>query len=251
MNKDPLARLREIQSRALELQDAICAIQSQPHPNGARGTDPTGFVVVTVAADSLPSRIEVGAGWQRHLTADEIAPSVLLAFQQAVAEASRAWSESLNTHTMRSLTSLNRRGKAASEAPGRGGEAAMVQAQPIGDPRDPLSLTEEVLSALKVTRDQAAEASPTLTGWDWDRAVSITLTPTGLQACTINPQWAAREGSAGINAALSEALRQARAGIEECAARRKSTTQNLDELAQQALATLAGFQNLTNSPKER
>lgn len=240
---DPFARLREIQRRALELQGAIIAMQSQPHPNGARGTDPTGFVVVAVGSDGLPSRIEVDAGWQRHLAVDEIAPSVLLAFQQAVADASRAWSESLNTDTIGTLTSLNRRGEAASEAPGRGSEAAMVQTQPIGDPRDPLRLTEDVLSALKVTRDQAAEASPTLTDWDRDRAVSITLATTGLQGCTISPPWAAREGSAGINAALSEALRQARAGIEECAAARKSTTQTLDELAQQALATLAGFQN--------
>ncbi|GIM86605.1 hypothetical protein [Salinispora arenicola] len=41
MSKDPFARLREIQRRALELQGAISAMQSQPHPNGARGTDPT------------------------------------------------------------------------------------------------------------------------------------------------------------------------------------------------------------------
>lgn len=132
MSEDYLARLREIQKRALELQRAISAMQAQPHPSGARGTDPTGFVVVAVESDGLPSRIEVNTGWQRHLAADEIGPSVLLAFQQAVAEASRAWSESLNTESVRSLTPPHLRGETTSPVPGGSGEAAMVQAQPMG-----------------------------------------------------------------------------------------------------------------------
>jgi hypothetical protein len=54
-----------------------------------------------------------------------------------------------------------------------------------------------------------------------------------------------------VNAALTEALREARAALEEQAARRRAEVQCLDDLAREALATLARFQDLIDLPKER
>ncbi|WP_433126515.1 hypothetical protein ACQPWW_27475 [Micromonospora sp. CA-240977] len=242
MTDDILARLQQIQAHALNVQ---AAMESQPRPNEARGTDPTGCVAVVVDPDGLPSRIEVRAGWQRHVAAEELSSLVLLVSQEVAAQAAQAWSEAFDLHVWRSRAEAARAGEQeGAELP------PLEQARPFGSPRDPLTLTEEALKALKATRDQAAAPPMTSTGWDGDRAVSITLTPGGLQGCTINPRWALRQGATALNAALREALREARAAMEEHAARRRAEAQGLDDLAREALATLARFQDLNNSPEE-
>ncbi|PYC73898.1 hypothetical protein C7C45_06070 [Micromonospora arborensis] len=242
MSDDILARLQQIQGHTLKLQ---AAMQSQPKPSEGHGTDPSGCVGLVVDPDGLPSRIEVRAGWQRHVAAAELGPLVLLVFQETAAQATQAWSESFDLDAWRSRAEAARAGEREGA-----GLPPLQQARPFGSPRDPLTLTEEALKALKATRDQAAAPPVTVTGWDGDRAVSITLTPGGLQGCTINPRWALRQGASALNAALREALRAARAAIEEHAARRRAEAQGLDDLAREALATLARFQDFNNPPEE-
>ncbi|MGC4758814.1 hypothetical protein [Micromonospora trifolii] len=242
MSDDMLARLEQIQRHALGLQ---AAVQSQPRPNEADGTDPTGCIAVAVDPAGLPSRIEVRAGWQRHVAAEALGSLVVLVFQEVAAQAAQAWSESFDLDAWRS------RAEAAQAGEREGAELPpLEQARPFGSPRDPLTLTEEALKALKATRDQAAAPPMTSTGWDSDRAVSIILTAGGLQGCTINPRWALRQGASVLNAALRQALGEARAAMEEHAARRRVEAQGLDDLAREALATLARFQDLSNPPKE-
>ncbi|MBQ0990705.1 hypothetical protein KBX08_11450 [Micromonospora sp. H61] len=242
MSDDLLARLQRIQGHALNLQ---AAMQSQPRPNEGRGTDPTGCITVVVGPDGLPSDIEVRAGWQRHVAAEELGSVVLLVFEEATAQATRAWSESFDLDAWRFRAEAARAGEQEGA-----GLPPLDQTQAFGSPRDPLTLTEEALKALKATRDQAAAAPVMLTGWDGERTVSITVAPGGLQGCTINPRWATRNGASALNAALREALREARAAMEEHAARRRAEAQGLDDLAREALATLARFQDLNNSPEE-
>src|SRR5690606_16338597 len=114
----------------------------------------------------------------------------------------------------------------------------LAQVQLFGTPPDISTLADEALRALKSTRDQAA-APATSTGWSGERAASITLSRGGLHDCTIDPQWALRHGAAAVNAALTEALREARAALEEHSAQRRAEAQRLDDLAREALAALA------------
>ncbi|MFF5056711.1 hypothetical protein ACFY1S_26370 [Micromonospora sp. NPDC000663] len=242
MSEEILARLQQIQGHALKIQ---AALQSQPQPGEGRASDPRGCVAVVVDPDGLPSRIDVWTGWQRHVAAEELGSLVVRLYGEVAAQAMQAWSESFDLDAWRSRAE-------AARADGQedAGLPPLAQAPAFGSPRDLLTLTEEALKALKATRDQAAAPPVTATGWDGERAVSITLTPGGLQGCTINPRWALRHGASAINAALREALREARAAIEEHAARRRAQAQGLDDLAREALATLARFQAVHNSPEE-
>lgn len=242
MSDEILARLQQIHGHALKIQ---AAMQSQPRPNEGRGTDPNGCVGVVVDPDGLPSRIEVWTGWQRHVAAEELGSLVLRLFREVAAQTMRAWSASFDLDAWRS------RAEAAQAAEQENaGLPPLAQAQAFGTPRDLLTLTEEALKALTATRGQAAAPPVTATGWDGDRAVSITLTPGGLQGCTINPRWATRSGTSALNAALREALGEARAAMEEYAARRRAEAQGLDDLAREALATLARFHDMNDSPEE-
>ncbi|MFI6784435.1 hypothetical protein [Micromonospora sp. NPDC050276] len=242
MSEEFLARLQQIQAHALSLQ---VAMQSQPQPSEGRGTDPRGCVAVVIDPDGLPSRIEVWTGWQRHVAPEELGSLILRLFREVAAQTMRAWSESFDFDTWRSRAEATR-----VEELERAGLPALEQARPFGSPRDPLTLTEEALRALKATREQAAAPPVTATGWDGERAVSITLAPGGLQGCTIDSRWALRHGASAVNAALREALKEARAALEEHAARRRAQAQRLDDLAREALATLAGLQNVHNPPEE-
>ncbi|MEU6206088.1 hypothetical protein ABZ814_21200 [Micromonospora musae] len=246
MNEEALTRLQQIQRNALDVQAAMTAMQLQPRPSEERGTDPSGCVAVVVDSGGLPSFIEVTVGWQRHLAAEDLARSVLLAFQEAVAEATRAWSESFDFDAWRSRAE-------AARAEARDGGAPPLHLEQVqsGGSTDPSALTEEVLRALKTARDQAAAPLITSTGRGGDRAVSITLALGGLQACTIDSRWAARQGASALNAALAEALEEARFAMEEQAAQRRTEAQSVDDLTREALATLAGFQDLNQLPRER
>ncbi|MEV6371103.1 hypothetical protein AB0L86_29865 [Micromonospora musae] len=246
MNEEALTRLQQIQRKVLDVQAAMTAMQLHPRPGEERGTDPSGCVAVVVDSGGLPSFIEVTVGWQRHLAAEELARSVLLAFQEAVAEATRVWSESFDFDAWRSRAEAARTEARDGGAP----PLHLEQVQPSGGSPDPSALTEEVLRALKTARDQAA-APMTSIGRGGDRAVSITLAPGGLQACTIDSRWAARQGASVLNAALAEALEEARFAMEEQAARRRTEAQGVNDLTREALATLAGFQDLNQLPKER
>lgn len=245
MTEDIFARLAQVQRHTRDLQAAVNAMLAQAQPSEGRGTDPSGCVAVVVGPDGLPSRIEVNSGWQRQMAPEELGSCVLLAYQQAAAEAMRAWSESFDSEKWKAQTGAVEAGERDGTPP-----PPVEQVQPYGSPRDTLMLTEEALTALKATREQAAAPS-TSTGWGGNRAVSVTLTRGGLHDCTIDPQWALRHGATAVNAALSEALREARAALEKHAAQRKADVQRLDDLAREALATLARFQDLIDVPKER
>jgi hypothetical protein len=242
MSDEILARLQQIQGHALKIQ---AAMQSQPQPGEGRGSDPRGCVAVVVDPDGLPSRIEVWAGWQRHVAAEELGSLVVRLYGEVAAQAMQAWSASFDLDAWRSRAEAVRAGGQEDA-----GLSPLAPAPAFGGPRDLLTLTEEALEALKATRDQAAAPSVAATGWDGDRAVSITLTPGGLQGCTIDPRWAVRHGASAVNAALREALSQARAELEEHAARRRAQAQGLDDLAREALATLALFHDVHNSSEE-
>jgi len=245
---DILARLRRIQRHALDLQAAVSAAQSRPlSSDGGRGTDPSGSVDVVVAPDGLPLQIAVRAGWQRQVRPEELGNAVLRAFAQAVAGPGRAAADSFDLDEWHSQV---RRIEADSgDNPSRA--RALPQVEPYGSPRDPLALTEDVLNALKTVRDEGVASASQWTGWDGGRAVSITLGIGGLQACTVDPRWAAQRAASELTRALAEALSAARERKEQQAMRRRDESQRLESLAREALATLAMTQNVTPRREER
>lgn len=247
MTEDLLARLGHIQRQVQQLQSAMAAMQSQPRPSHGRGSDPDGWVSVVVDGEGLPSLIEVRAGWQRQVDPAELGQLVVLACEQAVAEVTRTWAQSLDLDALTPHTQQ----PSLDEVPHDQPPPPVREAPVLGRPRDPLALTEDVLTALKNTRDAGATPAAAASGSAGGGAVSITLGVGGLRSCTIDPRWATRHGASDLNAALAEALRQARAVQREQAQRRTAETQRLDDLAQNALATLARFQDLTARPKER
>lgn len=243
MTEDMLARLAAIQRQAAELQSAVSAVQSQPQPQAGRGTDPGGWVSVTVDARGLPSRIEVRTGWQRRVAPEELGALVMVASAEALSDLARAWSESVDVDPLRSDVR-------ASYPDGQELPASTLQrAEVYGHARDPLALTEEVLVALKAAQTSPEDAAPTGRGSAGNGAVTVALGPGGLSSCAIDARWAAQHGASGLNRALVEALSDARQALDERAERRRADAQNLTDLMNDALATLVRLED--RQPKER
>ncbi|MEU4814886.1 YbaB/EbfC family nucleoid-associated protein [Micromonospora aurantiaca] len=243
MTEDMLARLAAIQRQAAELRSAVSAIQSQPQPQEGRGTDPGGWVSVTVEARGLPSRIEVRTGWQRQVAPEELGALVMAASAEALSDLTRAWSESVDVDPLRSDV------RSAYPDGQEPAASTLQRAAVYGHSRDPLALTEEILAALKAAQTSPDDAEPSGRGSGGNSAVTITLGSGGLSSCTIDARWAAQHGASGLNRALVEALSDARQALNEQAERRRADAQNLTDLMNDALATLVRLED--RQPKER
>ncbi len=239
-----LARLGEIQGRVLELEAMVGAMRAQYRPAPGHGTDPSGCVAVVVDPDGLPSRIEIRTGWQRQLAAEAMSSAVMLAFEQAVVDSMREWSDVPDARGQR----------VQGEGAGQGEEkpqSSVPQPLPLGSPREPVALAEEALDLLKAARSAGVAPPDQCSGSGGAGAVSVTFGVGGFQACSIDPQWVRRQGVAVVNSALAEALREARAVREDQVTQRRAETQRLNDLERDALATLVGFKDLTDLPERR
>ncbi|HEY0700472.1 MAG TPA: hypothetical protein VGD43_22040, partial [Micromonospora sp.] len=73
-------------------------------------------------------------------------------------------------------------------------------------------VVEEILAALRAARSRPATAT-VVTGIGGAGRVRLTLAPTGLHGCTVDPGWAARADDDALNAAVVDALAAARAEL--------------------------------------
>ncbi|WP_433344203.1 hypothetical protein [Micromonospora sp. CA-111912] len=249
MSDEITDKLRRLHQRTADLTALTASVQAQAPPEEAAGTDPSGAITVTLGADGLPTRIRVGLGWQRRLQPYALGQAVLAAHENAVADGQRAWSEGFDSDSwLAEAERIETRGEQQNEADSA---SPMPQVPVYGQPRDLLAMTEEVLKSLQNVRGRAVEPSVPAVGRNRERSLSITLAPTGLQGCEIEPRWAAGESVGGINSGLSEALAQAHAALRDQAAQREGEAVNLDVLAREALATLASLTTANHQREER
>jgi hypothetical protein len=240
MREDIRERLLNLQRHTAELRSLLRTVATrQPPITDTEATDPTGVVRVMVAPDGLPRSIRVSAGWQRHLPPAELGAAVVTGYRDAVVAATRGWGEAFDPGVWR------RPGNGSPRADGSPPETP-PEPTGYGNPRDPLDLTEEVLRTLSASRTREA-AALTYHGTGADRAVVLTVAPGELRSCSVNARWADAQSADGVNAAFAEALRAAREAIDTELARRRTEAQRRNELAGEALATLAAM--LDNLPR--
>ncbi|MFI2666695.1 hypothetical protein [Micromonospora carbonacea] len=249
MSDEILDKLRRLHQYTADLNGLLASVQAQAPPEEATGTDPSGAVQVKLGPDGLPTDIRVMSGWQPRVEPQDLGQAVLAAFQAAVAEGQRAWSEGFDGASW--LAEAERVERRAEDRYEGEALAPLPPAPVYGQPRDPLAMTEDVLKALQAVRTRGVQPPAPASGRNRERTVSITLSPGGLQGCEIEPRWAAREGAAGVNSGLSEALAQAHAVLRGQAAQGEAEAANLDALAREALATLASLTNVDRRGERR
>jgi len=230
VNDDFLETARRLRERAGGLQSLAAELRGLDVPRPVTGVDDSGAVAVTVDADGGPQSIVVQRGWHRWLTPEQLAPAVLDAYGRATAGAADALLSALDGEPLReALTDADRRAAPAGERPPTGGAV-----------RDPTMLTEEILQAVAANRTGDVRPAGHV-GRSAERAVVVTVGAAGLLDCEVDARWAADREAGELNAAFAQALREA--GQEVAAARSRDAAEagHLDDLARQALATLAAL----------
>jgi hypothetical protein len=157
------------------------------------------------------------------------------AYTAAVADGMRTWSERLERTDWQSrVAAVQDDARQAEDAPGR---PPLFPQFGYGASRSLTELTEEILGALSAVRAQVDAPAPTGVGRDGSGSVSLTISRGGLQACTVQAAWAARQSADGLARALNEALRAAHADLAE-RYRQQQPPARVDELLNEALAAL-------------
>ncbi len=242
MDSDLTRRLADLQRYTDGLRTVVAAVDTET-PQPSEGVDASGAVTVTVNGAGTVAAVRVRQGWQQCLGAREVADAVMQAFEAAVAAGMQRWSTALERAAWPSRVQRFEAGDGPAGSIRR--DQAPEQPRPAGSARDPHEVTEDVLAVLSTVRTATAAAAPgAATGCDETGRVSITVSGTDgrLEACTVEPGWAARQDGHALTAALSAALRAAQAQV--AGQNPDAQRGELDRLLADALAVLT---NATSS----
>jgi hypothetical protein len=232
MQPEEARHLAQLQRSAAEL-GCLALDLAAATPPSVEGSDQTGLVHVVLGPDGIPTAIHVREGWQQRVDPARLASAVIDANGDAVQRAMQAWTVAMQENGWwRRQADFD-----ADAVEGTAGAGQPLSESLFGHARDSNELAEEVLSKLQATQTQQAPPPAPDEGQDDGQHVTIQIASGGLNACTIEPDWARRHNGSSISAALSTALQRAVAKRSA----QPSPRIELDALLGDALATLTSL----------
>ncbi|MER5275884.1 hypothetical protein ABT025_09005 [Streptomyces sp. NPDC002809] len=243
MNEEFIQGLQHFQQQALNLQNMMASLQDQM-PQGAEGTDAQGAVTIRLAADGLPEFIKAASDWQRRQPPEAIGAVVVEAYGAAMSSQMEGLSRSFDEADWQAKAD---RMDGALATPGPSGPSAAAGV-PEPDlryvvPRSLDEVTEDMLSAFGAVEQLAMEVPEPVhaTGKSTAHRVVLTVAKGGLVSCEVDPQWAMKQSSIGLNQAFEEALADARVKLSALEATAGDGVANLQlgSLLNEALAILS------------
>ncbi|MFJ8852014.1 hypothetical protein [Streptomyces sp. NPDC102437] len=247
MNEEFIQGLQHFQQQALNLQNMMTSLQNQM-PQGAEGTDAQGAVTIRLASDGLPEFIKAASDWQRRQSPEAIGAVVVEAYGAAMSAQMEGLSRSFDETDWQAKAD---RMDDSLAAPGPSGPAETSSAAagiPEPDlryvvPRSLDEVTEDMLSAFDAVEQLAMEVPEPVhaTGKSTAHRVVLTVAKGGLVSCEVDPQWAMKQSSIGLNQAFEEALADARDKLSALEATAGDGVANLQlgSLLNEALAILS------------
>ncbi|WP_281898130.1 hypothetical protein [Phytohabitans aurantiacus] len=212
MSEEILGKLQRVQQEVNGLRDLMAKLRAHA-PQGSEGSDSTGQIRVSIAADGLPTAIRVESAWRGRLGPESVGQAVLDAFTAAVVSGMRAWEDALDAMSWRSRVAeleaqaeLSRDRNGPALPPPMGGD--------FDTAGDATEVAEDALRAADRLRKQSTGEPPVGVGTDPPGNVSVTLSSAGLQACAVKAAWASRQDGKTLTTALTTALRNARTALD-------------------------------------
>ncbi|MGW2472900.1 hypothetical protein [Streptomyces sp. NPDC001665] len=212
MDQEFLAGLQQFQQQAQNLQNLMTDMQNRM-PQGGEGTDAQGAVTVFLAADGIPESIKAASDWQRRQGPEVIGAAVLDAYGTAMSARMEGMARNLDEADWRAEADW------LADFDATPGQATGTHPPTVPGPdlryvvpRSLEEVAEEAFSAFDaVERLASAVHEPErITGRSTAHHVVLTVTKGALISCEVDPQWAAKQSSIGLNQALEEALADAR-----------------------------------------
>jgi len=226
----------------------------QAAPERSEGSDTSGMVRVTIAADGLPSRISVQSRWQDRLTADSLSAAVTEAWAAAQQHRGEAWARALErSGWQQRMDRLEAEAEQAAAAATDPVPAAFRRPAADVPPRPLPVLYDEVMSAADVAMARSARAPrepSTAVGSNRQRTVTVSLTPAGQLTCQADARWVSGRSGAELTEVLNAALSMARAGIAAADGEEAARTAGQDRLMAEVFATLENVAKPNRAPRE-
>lgn len=252
MDEEFIGGLQHFHQHTLKLQSMMTDLQNQM-PQGAEGTDAQGAVAVRLASDGLPEFIKAASDWQRRQPPEAIGAVVSEAYGAAMSMQMEGLSRAFADADWRAMADQMDGSFAASVPSGGAAEFSATTGLPERDlryvvPRSLDEVTEDALAAFSAVEQLAASVPEPVraTGRSTAHRVVLAVTKGALLSCEVDPQWAVRQTSIGLNQAFDEALADAREKLSslEAAAEDGAAGLQLDGLLNEALAILSDPQRL-------
>ena len=204
MQPDQSASLARLQRRTAELAH-LARDLGEAIPAHVEGSDATGWVLIVLGRDGLPTQIRVREGWRQRLEPDRLADAVLDANSDAMQRAMQGWTTAVDDGGWwRRRRDLE--GDPTAETPFA---SRHLPPLPPGQARDGNELAEQVIRTLHDAQTPQTTPAAVGEGHDDGQHITVQISPAGLAGCTIDPDWAQRQDGAFLSAALSTALRRA------------------------------------------
>ncbi|MEU2250121.1 hypothetical protein [Streptomyces sp. NPDC019224] len=254
MDQEFLAGLQQFQQQAQNLQNLMTDMQNRM-PQGGEGTDAQGAVTVRLAADGLPESIKAVSDWQRRQGPEAIGAAVVDAYGAAMSAQMEGVARAFDQADWQAKAEQVDRSLAVPGPSPATDSPAVTAGPPAPDlryvvPRSLEEVTEDALSALDAVEQMATTAVEPVraVGRSTAHRVVITVTRGALLSCEVDPQWAAKQTSIGLNQAWEEALADARSELSEleAAAGDGAGRLQLDSLLNEALAILSDPRRLAD-----
>lgn len=255
MNEEFIQGLQQFQQHALKLQNMMTDMQNQM-PQGVEGTDAQGAVTIRLAPDGLPEFIKAASDWQRRQAPEVIGAVVSEAYGAAMSAHMQGLSRAFENSGWQAKADQVDVLFATSGSSAAAETSSTTTGLPGPDlryvvPRSLEEVTEDALSAFSAV-EQLAVAAPEpaeATGTSTAHRVVLTVTKGALLSCDVEPQWAARQSSIGLNQAFEEALADAREKHSTLQAVAEDGAANLQlgGLLNEALAILSDPRRLSDN----
>ncbi len=231
MRRESIQRFHQYAERVGKLAREL----AEETPQWSEGADATGWVTVVLGRDGLPAEVRVRNGWQQRLEAEQLGAAVMASHNNAVRQASRAWSRRLDDSRW-----WGRQRDVDAEQ--LYGSAQPYETAPRldmgGGAHHDFEYGERVLKDLQDAQRLTTEAPPAVEGTDDGHHIIVRFGAGAMSSCEIESRWASRCDGRVISTALSRALQRAK---NQLGAQKADQLQGLDARLRDALATLAAL----------
>jgi hypothetical protein len=197
-------------------------------------------VLVVLAPDGTVESIRVDEDWKRKVRPEALGAAIMQAYSAAAAQRVRAWTAALTESDWQEKA--DRLKERIDADPGEP-EPQVHYPRDLSRvaPRDPAAITAEVGAVLDSLGDlDGPPVEVTGTGTAGFGKLAVTLSPSGLISCAVDPMWAGQQTGTDLTEALGLALAAARDALAAAVA--QGPAGRLNTLLDQALVNLHRFE---------
>jgi hypothetical protein len=216
MLDDPLSAAANFRRSGPSISDLLDEVRAAA--DGAQGADETGMVRARLARDGFPGQLWVAPDWQSRLRPEQFGDAVTQACRAAADDRARRLSHAMAEDDWLYQVEAAARETGPRRPPREPDLAQQRRAARAANPRRPEAVLDDMMATFaEVDRflDAPPSPPPAGTGSDPHGALTVTVTESGLESCSVRAEWLDGQRAGFLTEAFGRALAAARADLDE------------------------------------